>query len=366
MNIDRHNYEEYFILYLDNELSAAERFEVETFAKAHPDLQDELDILLQSKLVPDQHIIFENKEELLSFSNDTTISLSNYEEWLVLYMDNELTAEQRIAVEQFAAAHPAVQDDLRLFLQTKSVPEQNIVFPDKETLYRREEKTRPIIWWRIAAAAAVLIAVVTTAIVFLNKKPGTTGPGGNSIVSTKPEVKTTPQENTPATDNSTTVPAIQNTVAKEKPLQKILPDQPAIASVTKKDTRTKKEATPITTIKKDEPVIADNTPREMIDKDAVAAINNDKIKTTIDADKQPRLTNPKEIIETPSVTPRTSQPLYASTPVDDEPAEQSTGKKNKLRGFLRKVTRTFEKKTNIDATDDDDRLLVGGLAIRLK
>jgi hypothetical protein len=374
MKIDRNNYEEYFILYLDNELSAAERFEVETFAKAHPDLQEELDILLQSKLVPDQHIIFENKEELLSFSNDTTISLSNYEEWFVLYMDNELTAEQRTVVEQFTAANPEIQTDLQLLLQTKSEPEQSIVFPDKETLYRREEKTRPIIWWRIAAAAAVLIAVATTAIVFVNKKSGTTKPGSEPIVSGKPAINTTPQENIPATNNnSITAPVIQNNVAKEntvvkeeKPLQKILPEQTVIASVTKKDERTKKEAVTVTTVKKNEPVISDNAPRQMIDNDAVAAINTDKVNTTIDAATQPRLTNSKEIIETSSVTPRTVQPLYASTPVDTEMPDQSTGKKSKLRGFLRKVTRTFEKKTNIDATDDDDRLLIGGLALRLK
>jgi hypothetical protein len=46
--------------------------------------------------------------------------------------------------------------------------------------------------------------------------------------------------------------------------------------------------------------------------------------------------------------------------------EENTGKKNKLRGFFRKVTRTFEKRTNIDPTDQDNRLLVGGLSIKLK
>ena len=45
---------------------------------------------------------------------------------------------------------------------------------------------------------------------------------------------------------------------------------------------------------------------------------------------------------------------------------ESGGKKSKLRGFFRKVTRTFEKRTNIDPTENDEKLLVGGLAIRLK
>ena len=45
--------------------------------------------------------------------------------------------------------------------------------------------------------------------------------------------------------------------------------------------------------------------------------------------------------------------------------EDPGGKKSKLRGFFRKLTRTFEKTTNIDATDED-RVLIGGLAFKLK
>ena len=49
MQINRHNYEEYFILYMDNELGSTERRMVEDFVKLHPDLQEELDMLLQSR-----------------------------------------------------------------------------------------------------------------------------------------------------------------------------------------------------------------------------------------------------------------------------------------------------------------------------
>ncbi len=79
------------------------------------------------------------------------------------------------------------------------------------------------------------------------------------------------------------------------------------------------------------------------------------------------LTNLKETNSVPTVTPNNYQPLNnVVTAASIEPVdEEQPGRKNKLRGFFRKVTRTFEKTTNIKATDDEDRLLLGGLAIKL-
>jgi hypothetical protein len=42
------------------------------------------------------------------------------------------------------------------------------------------------------------------------------------------------------------------------------------------------------------------------------------------------------------------------------------GKNKKFRGFFRKATRVFEKRANISAADDDDKVLIGVLAVRLK
>ena len=90
----------------------------------------------------------------------------------------------------------------------------------------------------------------------------------------------------------------------------------------------------------------------------------------IDPLEKKSLTNPNENILAPVVTPGNSQSLNnvvtaaAVESIDPTDAEQP-GKKNKFRGFFRKVTRTFEKTTNINATDDEDRLLLGGLAIKL-
>ena len=98
MNINRHNYEEFFILYMDNELSSEDRRMVEDFVQHHPDLKEELELLMQYKLVPDELVVFENKETLIK--GDAIINVANYEEYFLSYIDDELTTAQKAAVEK--------------------------------------------------------------------------------------------------------------------------------------------------------------------------------------------------------------------------------------------------------------------------
>ncbi|MEK0422224.1 MAG: hypothetical protein RLZ95_134 [Bacteroidota bacterium] len=63
MNINTQNYESYFLLYVDNELSANEKLAVEEFIKDHPTYAHELNILLQTVL-PNEYIEFEEKAML--------------------------------------------------------------------------------------------------------------------------------------------------------------------------------------------------------------------------------------------------------------------------------------------------------------
>src|SRR5580765_377270 len=149
--IDRHNYEEFFLLYVDNELNVEQKKQVELFVKANADLEEELVMLQQSRLIADESIVFHGKEKLMKEENDSFINMNNYEEYLVLYIDNELSEKEKITVEQFAGKHSHVKEELALFQQTKLQPEE-IVFAGKQSLYRREERVGVISmsWLRIA------------------------------------------------------------------------------------------------------------------------------------------------------------------------------------------------------------------------
>src|SRR6188474_164110 len=170
MNITRNNYEEFFILYLDNELCSDDRSEVESFVRENPDLKNEFDLLLQTRMTPDHDLMFDGKQQLLKTASPAPISETNFEEWLLLYIDNELTPKEKIAVEEFVTQNSSAENALKQLQKTKLHPEHAVVFPNKEILYRREKRT-PLVAirvWRIAVAAALLLGISTAAFFVLN------------------------------------------------------------------------------------------------------------------------------------------------------------------------------------------------------
>jgi hypothetical protein len=368
MKLNRNNYEEYFILYLDNELDSDDRREVEAFAKQNPDLATELEMLMQSKLTPDADILYADKGSLMRFDS-ASISLSNYEEWLTAYIDNELTDGERKDVEVFVAGNPSIQRQLNLLLQTKLQPEA-IVFPYKESLYRKEENTRVISmrWWRVAAAAVLLIGVSTTA--FFLVKNNATNEALESAVSFAPEFRPPVNNNSPVAilqpKEDKMVPETQSPVvtAEDKQAQKKNEQQRLVAKKVDIVQEVKKEQPGL---QKDEKALLVAVERPKANDLTTPSpdnknVFNEKTQEAVTASIVPvtpgsdNLTDKGSLIAASNVTTETPEPSYA--------VEKQSGNKG-IRGLLRKVTRTFEKRTNIKATDEDDRLLIAGLTIKL-
>ena len=173
MNINRLNYENYFLLYVDGELSAPEMQAVESFAAVNDDLADELDMLLQTKLPDENNFVFENKSTLLRTTSNQINSI-NYEERFLLFVDGELSDQAQIETLNFVSDHPQYQDAFDAIMQTK-LQDELILFLNKENLYRKEETRRPVFYlqWQKLAIAAALIGILVLAGVLLPRNNGT-------------------------------------------------------------------------------------------------------------------------------------------------------------------------------------------------
>lgn len=349
MKIDRHNYEEFFILYLDNELSDADRRVVESFVSLHPDLKEELELLSQFKLQPDASLHFPSKESLLK----PAIKLEISGEELLMHLDGELRSEESEKIQQAIDNNSYLQQEFSLLQKTKLVAEE-IVFPDKSVLYRRSTEPARIVsvrWYRVAAAV-ILLLLAGSAIVLINNSRQN-GEAPEVVKNLPPGSNKLPLENEQQKENllandEQISPENKNSDGKE---EKTL--------VIENHQRTKQTDVP----QPEQQPGSNNLPEPVNDHDAIA-LNENKPRQTVDPET--KFSNDAVTSLSPEPLNNVVQARYPDPGRDNDLEQEPAGGKNKLRGLFRKVTRTLEKRTNIDATDNEERLLVAGLSIKLK
>lgn len=151
------------------------------------------------------------------------IDLHNYQEYFLLYLDDELSASVKAEVENFIESNPAVKNEWVEWQSTRLQPEA-IIFPDKSKLYKNsgqlipaETRTAAITskqaignyLWPSAAAAAILMIVLLFAWQDEKSDPVNTGIISqiNKETTTQKEdkkldVKIIPQEKIPSENGS--------------------------------------------------------------------------------------------------------------------------------------------------------------------
>ena len=352
MNINRDNYESWFLLYIDAELSAEEQQEVEAFAAAHPDLKAELDLLLDTRLTDDTPVVFD-KSSLLR-SEYTAINSSNCEEHFLLYVDEELDATEKAAVETFVLQHPEKQEAFTLLKQTKLQPEQ-ISFPDKASLYREEQKERPVIfmqWRRLAVAAALIgMAVLVWTVIpqdqiTQSSVAGTTVPvqSGNNAT----------QRSTDASSSATNqVVAEEQTFAANKTINQSNQQQIRFAN----DVAEKNTTLPVTNdlLNRQEDVIASVTDDS---KTGTQANINNTTNTTATITMDPVMVAAKVEDNPANKNNMMQQAVYRELDTDDDRKTLYLGaveiNKDKLRGIFRKASSIFKSKVKQAEPEEEE------------
>ena len=153
-NINRYNYETYFLLYADNELSAIEKNSVDEFVLSNPDLGEELVMLLQTILQKDNILL----NEKMNLYKKDPFSLDVLEK-LLLHLDNELSEVEKKELFTLIASSSAVSEEWAMIQSAKFFSESTLVFEDKKSLYRTEKGRLAFLPWRKLLTAAILVGV---------------------------------------------------------------------------------------------------------------------------------------------------------------------------------------------------------------
>jgi len=171
MDINRNNYEEYFLLYADNELTDSEKAEVLIFLKQNKDLEQEFRMIHHTICKPDATVEMADKSFLFRGNAGMFINENNYEEIFVLYHDNELTDKQKKETEDFLSQHAPLRNEFELIGLARLVPEDALIFPNKKKLYKKEKtgKVVPVVFWRALVAAVFIGFGLWIALLYIQK-----------------------------------------------------------------------------------------------------------------------------------------------------------------------------------------------------
>lgn len=356
MNINKNNYEEYFLLYTDNELSEQEKNAVDNFVKLNPELEPEFNMIQLTVNIPDENVRFDKsfllKNELASF-----INLHNYEEVFVLYYDGELDETQRVETDEFVTLHPELKGEFELFGQTLLSADTSIIFPNKEVLYRKEKaaKVIPIMAWRLLAAAVFIGFGIWVAQPYLTQKRDapTVVANDNSIKSSA--IKTDSNEVASIKNSGVNTPEVSSVKegSEKNPLNNEHDKNQLAVSQTRKKTK------PELVSKAKEPSFIDDNLRELKKDETPVLIASNDVRTELPGiDKTPiQYSNDKNESHIDQVDPviQTIQSAknasYASlteeTSTDGNYVFYNVSadefRKSKVGGFLKKVKRMVER-----------------------
>jgi len=163
MNINRKNYEIWFLDYYEDRLTPEQVKELMVFLELNYDLKEEFENFENITLPPVKPVIFDAKESL---KKNLIIALGeinkqNYKDFFIAELENDLQPSQLTELKKFISINPHLKKENELFSLLKVTPDKSIVFDRKEQLKKivphPKEFNLNKLYYPISIAASLII-----------------------------------------------------------------------------------------------------------------------------------------------------------------------------------------------------------------
>ncbi len=180
--INRHNYEVFFLDYVEGNLDASQKEELFTFLSLNPDLKVELDEF-EIITLGNSSERFDIKNDLKKLYYEGDIVHGNLDQFIIASLEGDLNNSQQEKLDEFLHNTPAYRGDYRLYTLTKLQADNSIVFFGKKGL-KRSVTGKILLLKKISVAASLLILAAILFFVI-------TGEGENkgSLIATETKIK---------------------------------------------------------------------------------------------------------------------------------------------------------------------------------
>jgi hypothetical protein len=352
MNINRHNYEEFFLLYIDNELAGEDRAMVEAFVAANPDLNEELQLLQQIRLLPEGELEPGFLQQLLK---PEEITITTEQDFILRSVDEELLPDERRQLVQVLLHNPTLQQELDWLNKTKLQADLNIVFPDKALLYKKEQQPGLVVSFnkfarRFAAAASIVLMLGTGWWLFFREQPvqpdTATNTGTEKSLPPAPGTRTQEATSDVAVTNSNTA-AVANTTALQTTTPAGRRQRIAVHAGGNPDVNNSGQNTTVVNPAGQQESLIVQTTTEVPEKISEPTSNIPNSSTV------------------PTVTNTASNVSFASYNNTEETENEYEGflnehqqRRSGIKGFFKKAKRTLERRTGISSGESEVRFAV--------
>ncbi len=161
MNINRNNYEIYFLDYRENQLPAEDVADLMLFLEQNPDLKSEFEDFENISLIPEEMITFESKEGLKKqpVTEVNGINTGNYEEYFIASVEKDLNPDEETNLVLFLQSNTFLQKEFELFKLSTITPDKSVIYNNKSGLYKKAVVfyLKPVLYYAASAAAIILL-----------------------------------------------------------------------------------------------------------------------------------------------------------------------------------------------------------------
>ncbi|WP_346237966.1 hypothetical protein ABDK00_002700 [Niabella insulamsoli] len=326
MQINQHNYETFFLMYVDQELSQDQKEQVEAFVRQHPALAKELELLKQTLSPVDKSVLFNDKANLMKAPPFT-------EEELFTYLDGEADEKIEQAIKARLADDPSLQHQIAGLEKLYLPLGESLSYTRKNQLYKSVPVRR--LDWRKWVAAASLIVFISTWFFLYKEEEDVVVPIVQNDTAVQPSKATPEKENNIALSKNVAADTLK-IASPAAPHQK--PGRPP-----------KKDMEPI--VEEMREIKAAPAAQPEIAHQTVSAVSQVKDLPDVGAVEQ-------EIVEEAAV-PEVRPVAPSDIPVAYEGKE-------KRPSFLRKIGRKIENRALNILTNGGDEIQVAGFKIQLE
>jgi len=156
MNIDRSNYEIWFTDWLDGNLNDIQLKQLRLFLDINPDIKEEFEEFDSFRLIPSTNS-YPNKNQLKKSPED--LPLFQFENLCIAYLENDLTAEQKIELRKNIEHDKKKEKTFKLIQKMKLGP-PDLRYKHKKRLIRKKESQRVLRLSFIGLSAAAVAAII--------------------------------------------------------------------------------------------------------------------------------------------------------------------------------------------------------------